>query len=113
MLAFPVRSNRKNQPAPLQKNYCYRCVDRAKAERAPKTAIETGMAKAGNSFFAWLALNFFARWLRRDRQSESRSCASLFVGPFPVSVCDCERRSSDRGFGAAFRERRVRSDRMP
>jgi len=63
MLAFPVRSNRKNQPAPLQKNYCYRCVNQAKAERPPKTAIETGMAKAGNSFFAWLALNFFARWL--------------------------------------------------
>jgi hypothetical protein len=32
MLAFPVRNSRKNQPAPLQKNYCYRCVNQAKAD---------------------------------------------------------------------------------
>jgi hypothetical protein len=72
-------------------------VNQAKAERAPKTAIKTGMAKAGNSFFAWLALNFFARWLRRDRQSESRSCAALasaFLG-FQFPIANDERKIAD------------------
>src|SRR5206468_10830436 len=61
------------------------------------------------AFFSLTALNFFVRCLRLNRQSESRSYASLCVGLSPVSVCDCERQSSDRGSRAAFPETPVRS----
>src|SRR5437660_1042297 len=39
------------------------------------------------------ALNFFVRSWRPYRRSTSQSCASLSAGLFPVSICDCERRS--------------------
>src|SRR5205823_10110684 len=79
-----------------------RIIRRAAKFSGPAIPLADGKALAA------CLLNSCVPWSRPDPLSASRFSADLCGGLFPVSTCDCEQRSSDRGFPGVAPEEAVR-----